>query len=68
MCPETGASAWRESAHALHGVALSIGAIRLSQMVAGALEREGPDQAQSYVGEFAKYLSEVRDVLAAFLL
>ena len=68
MCPETRANAWREAAHALHGVALSVGAIRLSQIVAGALERERLEQAQSYVGEFAKYLSEVRDVLAAFLL
>ena len=66
-CIEAGASTWREAAHALHGVALSIGAIRLSQVVAETLQREKLEHAQIYVAEFAQYLAEVRDVLAGFL-
>jgi HPt (histidine-containing phosphotransfer) domain-containing protein len=67
-CPEAGASTWREAAHALHGVALSIGAIRLSQIVAETLQREKLEHAQIYVGEFTKYFAEVRVVLEALLV
>ena len=66
-CPNAGASTWHEAAHALHGIALSIGAIRLSQVVADTLQREKLEHAQNYVVEFARYFSEVREVLAPFL-
>jgi HPt (histidine-containing phosphotransfer) domain-containing protein len=67
-CPEAGVNTWREAAHALHGIALSIGAIRLSQIVADTLQREKLEHAQNYVLDFAQYLSEVREVLAVLLV
>ena len=66
-CPDAGASKWHEAAHALHGIALSIGAIRLSQIVAETLQREKLEHAQNYVVEFGHYFSEVREILAPFL-
>lgn len=52
---------------ALHGIALSIGAMRLSQIVADTLQREKLEHAQNYIVEFAHYFSEVREILAPFL-
>jgi HPt (histidine-containing phosphotransfer) domain-containing protein len=60
-------NSWREAAHALHGVALSVGAIRLSELIARALDHERIEQAQSYAAEFAQHFSEVRNVLSVFL-
>ena len=65
--PEQPLSSWRESAHGLHGVLVSLGAVRLSQIVAEALDLEKFDRARSYAVEFAQQLSEVRDILAVFL-
>jgi HPt (histidine-containing phosphotransfer) domain-containing protein len=62
-CSEADADTWHEAAHALHGVAMSIGAIRLGQIVADALHCEKVEHAPIYVGEFTKYLAEVREVL-----
>jgi len=67
-CSEAGASTWREAAHALHGIALSIGAMRLSQIVAETLQREKLEHAQNYVVDFVQHLSDVREVLAALLV
>lgn len=64
-CPD--ASTWHGAAHALHGIALSIGAIRLSQVVADTFQREKLEHAQNYVVEFAHHFSEVREILASFL-
>ena len=58
---------WREAAHALHGVALGVGAIQLSELIAETLDRESLEQAQSYAAQFAQHFSEVRDVLSVFL-
>jgi len=60
-------SSWHESVHGLHGVVVSLGAVRLSQIVAEALDLDKLDQARSYVVEFAQQLSEVRYILSAFL-
>jgi len=60
-------SSWHESVHGLHGVVVSLGAVRLSQIVAEALDLEKFDPTRSYAVEFAQQVSEVRDILAAFL-
>jgi HPt (histidine-containing phosphotransfer) domain-containing protein len=67
-CLEAKASTWREAAHALHGVALSIGAIRLSQIVAEALHDEKLEHVRNHTVDFAQYLSDVREALAVFLV
>lgn len=58
---------WNESVHGLHGVVVSLGAVRLSQIVAEALDLEKFDRARSHAVEFARQLSELRDILAVFL-
>ena len=67
LSPEQPLSSWHESVHGLHGVVVSLGAVRLSQIVAEALDLEKFDRAQSYAVEFTQQLSEVRDILAVFL-
>ena len=58
---------WREAAHALQGVALGVGAIRLSESIAEALDREILEQAHSYAAQFAQHFSEVREILFVLL-
>ncbi len=67
LSPEQPFSSWHESVHGLHGVVVSLGAVRLSEIVAEALDLEKFDRARSYAVEFAQQLSEVRDILAVFL-
>lgn len=57
-------SAWRESAHALHGIALNVGAIRLSYLLETTLaDREAP--AEQWTALLAKEFDDLRDVLVS---
>jgi HPt (histidine-containing phosphotransfer) domain-containing protein len=58
---------WREYAHGMHGIALYLGAVRLSQAVSEVLDLDDFDQAAEFEAEFTRHLADVRDVLAPLL-
>ena len=55
--------AWRESAHALHGIALSVGAVRLSNLLDAMLAGEEAT-ADRWVSQLAEAFDDLRQVLA----
>lgn len=55
-------SAWRESAHALHGVALNVGAVRLLNLLETMLAGREASAAE-WAAPLAKELDDLRQVL-----
>lgn len=62
----TSRSLWHESAHALHGIAIGLGAMRLSQAVADSLELDSFDRALMYQ-EFVRHFADLQQALLGFL-
>ena len=57
---------WRESAHALYGIAIGLGAMRLSHAVADALEVDRFDSALTNE-EFTRHFADLQQALLGFL-
>ena len=55
--------AWRESAHALHGIALSVGAVRLSTLLEATLAGQEAT-ADRWMSQLAEAFDDLRQVLA----